>query len=94
MSCAFPDGETVPVPLPELFPAYQAWARRAGMEHVLDRERFSRALASAGLRVERKMISGVRERRVHGVVPQLDDQGVSAWVRLLNPYGTVPPLQT
>jgi putative DNA primase/helicase len=93
--CAMADDPaTPPVPLDELFPVYRAWAVKAEVTHKLDKERFSQALGSAGLRVERKMINGVRARRVYGVVPQFHD-GVSAWVRLLNPHGlTVPPLQT
>ena len=69
-----------PVPLDELFPVYRSWAA-GGDGHPLDRERFSRALASAGLRVERKMINGVRARRVHGIAPA----GAVSWVALLNP---------
>lgn len=88
-TCAYA-AEAKPVPLDELFPAYRAWARRAEVEHVLDRERFSRALTSAGLTVERKMIDGIRARRVLGIVPQVHD-GRSAWVALLNPLGVVPP---
>lgn len=80
-----------PVPLDELHPAYRAWARDTGVEHILDRERFSRALTSAGLAVKREMINGVRARRVYGIVPQVHD-GVSEWVRLLNPLGHVPPV--
>lgn len=70
-----------PAPLDTLYPVYQAWAKDADVGHPLDRERFSRALASAGLKVERKMINGVRARRVHGLAPA----GVSDWSMLLNP---------
>jgi putative DNA primase/helicase len=89
-TCAYA-AEANPVPLDELFPVYRAWARRAEVEHVLDRERFSRALTSAGLTVERKMVDGVRARRVLGIVPQVQG-GRSAWVALLNPLGIVPPV--
>jgi putative DNA primase/helicase len=88
-TCAFAEN-VPPVPLDELFPVYRAWARAADAEHALDRERFSRALASAGLTIERKMIDGVRARRVHGIVPQFAE-GRSAWVALLNPAGIVLP---
>jgi putative DNA primase/helicase len=70
-----------PAPLDELFPVYRSWAKRADVDHPMDRERFSRGLASAGLKVERKMINGVRARRVHGIAPA----GVSTWAALLNP---------
>lgn len=90
--CAFPEGDVNPVPLDELFPVYRAWARSTEAEHPLDRERFSRALASAGLRIERKMLAGVRARRVHGIAPAVDETGASLWVRTLTPYGTVLPL--
>lgn len=89
-TCAYA-AEANPVPLDELFPVYRAWAMRADVEHRLDKERFSRALTSAGLTVERKMIDGVRARRVLGIVPQVHE-GRSAWVALLNPLGTVPPV--
>lgn len=78
--CAFTDAAN-PVPLDELHPVYRAWARNADVDHPLDRERFSRGLASAGLKVERKMINGVRARRVHGIVPA----NASTWTALLNP---------
>ena len=90
--CAFPDVPTTPVPLDELFPVYRAWARSSGTEHALDRERFGRALASAGLNIERKMIDGVRAKRIRGIAPVLDGTGVSLWVRALVPLGAVPPL--
>lgn len=90
--CAFSE-EANPVPLDELHPVYQQWAKDADVEHRLDRERFSRALTSAGLRVERKMINGVRARRVHGIVPQVAPDGRSAWVATLLPL-VIPPLQT
>jgi len=90
-TCAFA-ASAPPVPLDELFPAYRAWAVRNEVEHKLDKERFSRALTSAGLTVERKMINGVRARRVLGIVPQVVE-GRSAWVALLNPHGLdVPPV--
>lgn len=91
-ACARADGAP-PVPLDELHPPYVAWARQAGVEHILDRERFSRALASAGVIVKREMINGVRARRAYGLVPQVHE-GRSAWVALLHPLGAVPPLQT
>lgn len=87
--CARAEGAP-PVPLDELHPVYRAWARKADVEHVLDRERFSRALSSAGLIVKREMINGVRARRVYGIVP-LAEEGVSVWVRILNPLGALPP---
>jgi putative DNA primase/helicase len=90
-SCAYTETAN-PVPLDELFPAYRAWARAADVDHPMDRERFGRSLASAGLRVERKMINGVRARRVHGIVPQIAEDGRTAWVALLNPLGSVPPV--
>lgn len=89
--CVFPEGDSNPVPLDELFPVYRSWARSTEAEHPLDRERFSRALASAGLRIERKMLAGVRARRVHGIAPAVDEAGASLWVRTLTPFGTVPP---
>jgi len=80
--------EVPPVPIDELFPVYQAWARTADVK-PLDRERFSGALTSAGLRVKRSMVNGVRTRRVHGLVPQLtpvEGRGdISEWVLLRNP---------
>lgn len=95
-TCTFPDVAPPPVPLDELHPVYRAWAKAAEVEHPLDRERFSRALASAGLVVERKMIDKVRARRVHGIAPQLievEQRGmVSAWVGLLDPSMLRSPL--
>lgn len=76
-----------PVPLDELFPVYRAWARSADVEHPLDRERFSRALRSAGLRVERKMINGVLARRVYGLTPA----SLTAWTVTLGAL-IVPPV--
>jgi len=87
-TCARTAPEAVnPVPLDELFPVYRAWARSADVEHPLDRERFSRALRSAGLRVERRMINGVLARRVHGLAPAT----VTAWTVTLGAL-TVPPV--
>lgn len=81
--------EAPPVPLDELFPVYRAWARQADIDRPMDRERFSGALVSAGLKVRRSMINGVRARRVHGIVPaltQIEGRGaVSEWAALLNP---------
>lgn len=88
-TCVRADGDVPPVPLDELFPVYQAWARSADVAKPLDRERFSGALTSAGIRVRRSMINGVRARRVHGIVPLLtavEGRGaVSEWVLLRNP---------
>jgi len=78
--CTFSEGVN-PVPLDELYPVYRAWARGADVGMPLDRERFSRALRSAGLIIERKMVDGTRARRVHGIAPA----GVTAWSMLLNP---------
>lgn len=89
--CAFPDGPTVPVPLDELHPVYTAWARQAGIEHPMARDRFSAGLISAGLNIRRERLNGVRARYVYGVVPQLDESGASQWVRTLHPYGAIPP---
>jgi putative DNA primase/helicase len=83
--CAFTEAAN-PVPLDELYPVYAAWARNADIGRSLDRERFSRALASAGLKIERKMINGERARRVHGIVPA---NGLTSWSALLNPH--IPP---
>jgi putative DNA primase/helicase len=80
--CAFTEAAR-PTPLDELYPVYRAWAKDADVERVLDRERFSRALSSAGLTVERKMINGIRARRVHGIVPA---NGLTSWSDLLNPH--------
>lgn len=85
-------GACNPVPLDELHPVYRAWARGADMGHPLDRERFSAALRSAGLAVKRERLGGVRGRRVYGLVPQIDERGVSAWTALLNPPS--PPAAT
>jgi len=89
--CAFPDTETVPVPLDELHPVYTAWARQAGIEHPLARDKFSAGLISAGLTIKRERLGGVRARYVYGIVPQVDESGASLWVRTLHPYGQVPP---
>lgn len=78
--CTFAEGVN-PVPLDELYPVYRAWTKAADVGVPLDRERFSRALRSAGLVIERKMIDGSRARRVHGIAPA----GVAAWSMLLNP---------
>ncbi len=85
--CTFPENAN-PVPLDELHPVYRKWALAGGVEHALDRERFSRALASAGFIVERKMIDGLRARRVHGIAPAT----VTAWTELINPIGTFPQI--
>lgn len=79
-----------PVPLDVLYPVYKAWARAADVDHVLDRERFSRALSSARLEVKRETIEGVRARRVYGLGPLVDEHGVSSWISILRPYGKVP----
>lgn len=89
--CAFPGGETVPVPLDELHPVYLAWARAAGIEHPMARDKFSAGLISAGLTIRRERLNGVRARRVYGMVPQLDESGTSLWTLTLHPYGSVPP---
>lgn len=85
--CAYSEAAN-PVPLDELHPVYRAWARAADVEHPLDRERFSRALSSAGLTVRRERIAGVRARRVYGVTPA----ALTAWTELVNPLGAVPPV--
>jgi putative DNA primase/helicase len=90
-TCALVDPASVPpVPLDELHPVYRAWAKQSDMGHALDRERFSAALRSAGLGVKRQMVNGVRARRVYGVVPQVEQDGRTAWVSLLNPSGPPP----
>lgn len=87
-TCALADPAACnPVPLDELHPVYRAWARTADVGHPLDRERFSAALRSAGLNVKRERLNGARARRVYGVVPQLADDGRTAWVALLHPPG-------
>lgn len=88
--CTF-TAEANPIPLEELHPVYQAWARGAGVTHVLDRERFSQALGSAGLRIERKMINGHRARRVYGITSQID-AGRPVWSLLMNPLAPVADL--
>jgi putative DNA primase/helicase len=85
--CLYSDAAN-PVPLDELHPVYRAWARQSDVEHPLDRERFSRALSSAGLMVRRERIGGVRARRVYGIAPS----SLTAWTELVNPLGTVPPV--
>jgi putative DNA primase/helicase len=90
-ACAFTE-EAHPVPLDELFPVYRAWARAAEADHPMDRERFSRALASAGITVKRERLAGVRARRAYGLTAGLADDGRSAWVALLHPLGTFPPV--
>jgi putative DNA primase/helicase len=87
--------EAPPVPLDELYPVYRAWARDAGVEHAMNREHLSRALASAGHKTRRERLNGVRARRVYGIVPLIEEDGRSAWVALLNPpagAGSLPPV--
>ncbi len=79
-----------PVPLDELHPVYRAWAKRSDVGHPLDRERFSSALRSAGLGVKRQMVNGARARRVYGLVPQMEEDGRTAWVALLHPTSAPP----
>lgn len=90
-ACAFTEAAN-PVPLDELFPVYRAWARAADVEHPMDRERFGRALTSAGLTLRRDRVGSVRTRRVYGITPSIAEDGRNAWMALLHPIGTLPPI--
>lgn len=90
-TCAFTETAN-PVPLDELYPAYAAWAKDAGIERPLNREHFGRALSSAGVPVKRERVNGVRVRRAYGIVPQVTDDGRSAWTALRHPLGEMPPV--
>jgi putative DNA primase/helicase len=94
-TCARVDPKTCePAELGALHSVYLAWAKQADVTRTLDRERFSAALTSAGLRVERKMVAGVRSRRVLGVVAAPAPDGfpahANAWTALLNPSLAIP----